>query len=61
MVWANAVMVPVTTGSAPPVPPALPMATTGWPTDRSDELPVVTVVSPETSWSWRRATSSVTE
>jgi len=51
---------PVAVLGVPPVPPALPMPTMASPTLTDDELPRLTVVSPEAFFNWRTATSPVT-
>ena len=61
MVWSRAVIVPATAVGVPPVPPALPTATTGWPTLTFGGLAGGDVFSPEAFCSWSSATSSVTE
>ncbi len=49
---------PVATDGRPPLPPALPTATTFWPTPTLEESPMVAVFSPEapvslsTAMSW---------
>ena len=50
---------PVTTLGVPPVPPALPMATTWSPVATFDESAALMVVRPEAPSSWMTATSSV--
>ena len=55
---------PVTTPVAtvtPPRPPALPRATTAWPTFSFDELPSLTVFRPVAVVIWSTATSSEME
>jgi len=58
--WLRAVTEPVAVLGVPPVPPALPMPTMASPTLTDDELPRLTVVSPEAFFNWRTATSPVT-
>jgi hypothetical protein len=43
----------------PPVPPALPMATTASPTVALEESPSGAAFSPDAPWSWRTAMSWV--
>ena len=53
------VTLPVATDGVPPLPSALPSATTFWPTATVEESPRFTVCSPEAPWSCRTATSLV--
>ena len=46
-------------GVTPPLPSASPSASTGMPTRTCEELPKLTVASPEAPVSWSSATSSV--
>jgi hypothetical protein len=48
MVWFRAVTFPVVTLGVPPVPPAFPMAVTACPSVSFEELPTLTVASPDT-------------
>ena len=58
MVLPVAVTLPVATDGVPPLPPALPSATTFWPLCTPEELRL-TVCSPEAFTSWSTATSRV--
>ena len=55
--WFSAVTVPVATDGVPPLPSALPSATTVSPTWTDEELPRLAMVRPEASLSCRTATS----
>src|ERR1700722_20414991 len=59
MDWSRPWMVPCAVDGRPPWPPALPSASTAWPTLALLESDSVTVCSPEAPTSWSRATSSV--
>ncbi len=58
MVRPVPVTLPVATDGVPPLPPALPSATTFWPLCTPEELRL-TVVRPEAFCSWSTATSLV--
>ena len=51
------VILPTATDGVPPLPPAFPSATTFWPTAADEDLPVLTVCSPEAPCSCSTATS----
>ena len=55
--WLSAVTEPAATDGVPPTPPALPSATTLFPTPTVEESPVVAVVSPDAPESWSTAMS----
>ncbi len=57
--WLRAVMEPPALLGVPPVPPALPIATTDSPTAALEESPRVAVFRPEAPCSWRTAMSWV--
>ena len=57
--WFRAVIVPAATDGVPPLPPALPSATTCSPEVTCDELPGDTVASPDAPCSCSTAMSSV--
>ncbi len=55
--WSSATTDPPAALGVPPVPPALPMATTAWPTATLDESPSCAVLRPEAPFNWMRAMS----
>ncbi len=50
-------MLPPALLGVPPVPPALPTATTDWPTAACDESAIFAVCRPDAPCNWRTATS----